>query len=246
MLDIQFGQASIGVDPGSLSGRLTGAFIPSDPRQARSHGYLFALANRATAAAAAVDAITQEFARSDPDTMLISLLPQLVVAASHAVLEHPTHALAQPDAAPVTLLACALRHDQAIVSHIGNVRCYLVRDGYARQITHVQHAEKSMAPVEDSATNGRLELLAAPTTTAVTVFPGDVLVLCTERPEGELRCSTIAQIASQPKPPPLLAADIAGHASGFDHNAAAAVHVIRVRSVEPMGVYRNRPHRSTE
>jgi PPM family protein phosphatase len=34
-----------------------------------------------------------------------------------------------------TLVACALRHDQAIVSHVGDSRCYLVRDGQAKQIT---------------------------------------------------------------------------------------------------------------
>ncbi len=34
-----------------------------------------------------------------------------------------------------TLVACALRYDQAIVSHVGDSRCYLVRNGQARQIT---------------------------------------------------------------------------------------------------------------
>ena len=34
-----------------------------------------------------------------------------------------------------TLVACALRHDQAVVSHVGDSRCYLVRNGHARQVT---------------------------------------------------------------------------------------------------------------
>jgi serine/threonine protein phosphatase PrpC len=34
-----------------------------------------------------------------------------------------------------TIVACALRYDQAVVSHVGDSRCYLVRNGQARQIT---------------------------------------------------------------------------------------------------------------
>jgi serine/threonine protein phosphatase PrpC len=34
-----------------------------------------------------------------------------------------------------TLVACAMRHDQAIVSHVGDSRCYLVRNGQAKQVT---------------------------------------------------------------------------------------------------------------
>ena len=37
-----------------------------------------------------------------------------------------------------TVVACALRHDQAIVSHVGDSRCYLVRNGKAKQITQDQ------------------------------------------------------------------------------------------------------------
>ena len=34
-----------------------------------------------------------------------------------------------------TLVACALRYDQAVVSHVGDSRCYHIRNGQPRQVT---------------------------------------------------------------------------------------------------------------
>ncbi len=69
MLEVQFGQAS---DPGKVRTNnedSMGAFIPSSRQQARSHGYLFAVADGVggldlgeVASATAVSVITEEFA----------------------------------------------------------------------------------------------------------------------------------------------------------------------------------------
>ena len=85
MLEVQFGQAS---DPGKVRTNnedSMGSFIPSSRQQARSHGYLFAVADGVggldlgeVASATAVSVLTEEFAKSQAGSMLISLLPRLI------------------------------------------------------------------------------------------------------------------------------------------------------------------------
>ncbi len=99
-----------------------------------------------------------------------------------------------------TLVACALRHDQAIVSHVGDSRCYLVRNGSAKQITQdhtwVNEQRKmgliSAGDVAASESRHVLirslgpEMFVSPDTTALTLQPGDVLVLCTDGLHDEM------------------------------------------------------------
>jgi protein phosphatase len=87
-----FGQAS---DPGKVRKNnedAMGAFIPASRHQARSHGFLFAVADGVggldlgeVASAKAVSVVTEEFAKAQAGTMLISLLPRLVQYANAAV-----------------------------------------------------------------------------------------------------------------------------------------------------------------
>ena len=84
MLEVQFGQAS---DPGKVRTNnedAMGSFIPSSRQQARSHGYLFAVADGVggmdlgeVASATAISVLTEEFAKAQAGAMLISLLPRL-------------------------------------------------------------------------------------------------------------------------------------------------------------------------
>ena len=92
MLDVQFGQAS---DPGKVRTNnedSMGSFIPSSRQQARSHGYLFAVADGVggmdlgeVASATAVSVLTEEFEKAQSGAMLISLLPRLIQFANAAV-----------------------------------------------------------------------------------------------------------------------------------------------------------------
>ena len=77
MLDVVFGQAS---DPGKIRTNnedAMGSFIPSSRQQARSHGYLFAVADGVggmdlgeVASTTAVTAIVEEFAKAQSGAML--------------------------------------------------------------------------------------------------------------------------------------------------------------------------------
>ena len=67
--------------------------------------------------------------------MLAGLLPRLIQHANAAVHDCTLEPEYQGKKMATTLVACALRYDQAVVSHVGDSRCYLVRNGSARQIT---------------------------------------------------------------------------------------------------------------
>ena len=143
MLDVVFGQAS---DPGKVRANnqdSLGSFVPSSPHHVRSHGYLFTVADGVgglhfgeIAASTAVSVLTREFEQSPAGAMLISLLPTLVQQANSAVHDRSLAAEFRGKGMATTLVACALRHDQAVVSHVGDSRCYLVRNGHAKLITH--------------------------------------------------------------------------------------------------------------
>jgi serine/threonine protein phosphatase PrpC len=264
MLDVVFGQAS---DPGKIRTNnedSMGSFIPSSRHQARSHGYLFAVADGVggmdlgeVASATAVSVLTEEFEKAQAGAMLISLLPRLVQFANAAVHDRTLAPEFRGKKMATTLVACALRHDQAIVSHVGDSRCYLVRNGNAKQITQdhtwVNEQRKlgmiSASEVAESESRHVLirslgpEMFVSPDTTALTLRPGDVLVLCSDGLHDEMPESTIAKIVAQNKNIEDIARELVARAVEIDGNDNTTAQVIRVRSVEQVGMYRGRPYR---
>ena len=133
MLDVQFGQASDFGKVRTNNEDAMGSFIPASRHQARSHGFLFAVADGVggydlgeVASATAVKVLTGEFAKAQAGTMLISLLPRLIQHANAAVHDCTLAQEYRGKRMATTLVACALRYDQAIVSHVGDSRCYLI------------------------------------------------------------------------------------------------------------------------
>ena len=264
MLDVQFGQAS---DPCKIRKNnedSMASFIPASRQQARSHGYLFAVADGVggmdlgeVASATAVTVLTEEFAKAQPGSMLISLLPRLIAFANAAVHDRTLAPEYRGRKMATTLVACALRHDQAIVSHVGDSRCYLVRNGQAKQITQdhtlVNEQRKlgliSASDIAESESRHVLirslgpEMFVSPDTTALTLQPGDVLVLCSDGLHDEMGTATIAEIVSQQKNIVEIARELVARAVEIDGNDNTTAQVIRVRSVEQVGMYRGRPYR---
>jgi serine/threonine protein phosphatase PrpC len=264
MLDIQFGQAS---DPGKIRKNnedATGSFIPSSRQQVRSHGFLFAVADGVggmdlgeVASATAISALTEEFERAQAETMLMGLMPRLIQHANSAVHDIRLAPEYRGKRMATTLVACALRNDQAVVSHVGDSRCYHIRDGRVRQVTQdhtwVNEQRKmgliSASDMAESESRHVLirslgpEMFVSPDTTALTVLPGDVLVLCTDGLHDEIGEEAIASIVSQPKPVDEIARELVAHAVEIDGNDNTTALVIRVRAVEQVGMYRGRPYR---
>ncbi|HLZ08532.1 MAG TPA: hypothetical protein VKT80_08095, partial [Chloroflexota bacterium] len=153
--------------------------------------------------------------------------------------------------------ACALRYDQAIVSHVGDSRCYLVRDGKARQITQdhtlVNEQRKmgliSADEIAESDSRHVLirslgpEMFVSPDTSALTLLPGDLLVLSTDGLHDEMKEPMIAEIVSQKKGMDEIARELVAKAVEIDGGDNTTAQVIRVRSVEQVGMYRGRPYR---
>jgi serine/threonine protein phosphatase PrpC len=264
MLDIQFAQASDFGKVRTNNEDAMGSFVPASRHQARTHGFLFAVADGVggmdlgeVASATAISIITEEFAKAQAGTMLISLLPRLIQHANAAVHDCTLTQQYRGRKMATTLVACALRHDQAIVSHVGDSRCYLVRNGQARQITQdhtlVNEQRKlgliSAGEMAESDSRHVLirslgpEMFVSPDTTALTVQAGDVLVLCSDGLHDEMSEATIAAIVSQKKNIDEIARELVARAVEIDGNDNTTAQVIRIRSVEQVGMYRGRPYR---
>ncbi len=266
MLDVDFAQSS---DPGRVRIKnedAMGVFIPASRHVARSHGYLFAVADGVggldlgeVASSIAISVLTEEFEKAQSGAMLISLIPRLIQHANAAVHDRTLAPEFRGKRMATTVVACALRHDQAIVSHVGDSRCYLVRNGQAKQITQdhtwVNEQRKmgliSANDISSSDTRHVLirslgpEMFVSPDTTALTLLPGDILVLCTDGVHDEMSCAAIAEIVSQRKGIDDLARELVARAVAVDGGDNATAQLIRVRSVEQVGMYRGRPYRLT-
>jgi protein phosphatase len=264
MLDVQFGQASDFGKVRTNNEDAMGSFIPTSRKQARSHGYLFAVADGVggmdlgeVASATAISVLTEEFAKAPAGTMLNSLLPRLIQQANSAVHDCTLNPQYQGKRMATTLVACALRYDQAIVSHVGDSRCYLIRNGQAKQVTqdHTwvnEQRKMGLLSAEEAAQSDSrhvlirsigTEMFVSPDTTTLTLQAGDLLVLCTDGLHDEMREETIAEIVSQKKNMDEIAHELVTRAVEIDGNDNTTAQVIRVRSVEQIGMYRGRPYR---
>jgi protein phosphatase len=153
-----------------------------------------------------------------------------------------------------TIVTCVLRHDQAVISHVGDSRCYQVRDGKALQLTrdHTWVTEQrklgliTAAEAERSESRHVLtrslgpEMFVTVDTTSVSLKPGDHLVLCTDGLYGGIYPEDISRVVCPTKDVDTIAQDLVKYAVEVDGSDNATVQVIRVRSIEPMGMYRGR------
>jgi protein phosphatase len=190
--------------------------------------------------------------------MLAGLLPRLVQHANAAVHDLRLEREYRGKAMATTLVTCALRYDQAVISHVGDSRCYLVRRGKVRQVTEdhtwvAQQRKLGLISDEDISTSDARhvlikslgpEMFVSPDTVSISVEPGDVLVLCTDGLHDEMPERELAGIVSQPqKDVEEITRELVKHAVELDGNDNTTAQVIRVRSVEQVGMYRGRPYR---
>jgi protein phosphatase len=264
MLDVQFGQVSDFGKVRTNNEDAMGSFIPTSRRQARSHGYLFAVADGVggmdygeVASATAVKTLIEEFPKAPSATMLTTLMPRLIEQANAAVHDCSLKPEYQGRKMATTLVACALRYNQAVVSHVGDSRCYLIRNGAARQVTqdHTwvnEQRKMGLITAQEAAESDSRhvlirsvgkEMFVSPDTTALTLLAGDVLVLCTDGLHDEMDEEEMAWIVSQDKKIDEIARELVARAVEVDGNDNTTAQVIRVRSVEQVGMYRGRPYR---
>ena len=261
MLDIEFGQAT---HPGKVRPNnedCTGFYQPRSRQEARGRGWLFVLADGVggldlgeVASSRAVEVICEGFAESQENTSPLSLLPRLIQHANAAVHDEGFARDRRGRPMASTVVACALRHDQAYVAHVGDSRCYHVREGRAVAVTqdHTLAAEQRrlglLSPDEENSSESRHlltrslgpELFVSADTATVTLRAGDLLVLCSDGLYSGLIDREIALMASQRRSPEQIAQEMVNvsvEADGSDNTTAI---VIAVRSVEAMAMYRGR------
>ena len=154
-------------------------------------------------------------------------------------------------------MACALRFDRAAVAHAGDSRCYLIRSGHSRTLTrdHTVASEQVRLGVlsarEAAETPARHvltrslgnDLFVGIDTSDHQVLPGDVLVLCSDGLHGAVAASETARIISESDDLETAAHQLVALANERDGSDNISVQLIRVRSVERVGMYRGRPYK---
>jgi PPM family protein phosphatase len=241
-----------------------GYAAPGTPAQARSHGWLFALADGVggnekgeVASRAAVESMLAGFLGSAGGESHTALLPRLVQKANARVFETAVAGGRDSAGMATTLVACALRFDRVAVAHVGDSRCYLIRGGKAAQITrdHTVANEQirlglvSAQEAEEGSTRHILsrslgtEMIVNVETNDHQLFPGDVLLQCSDGLHGSVEAAEMAALCS--RGPDLLgvAEKLVALANERDGSDNISVQLIRVRDVERMGMYRGRPYK---
>jgi protein phosphatase len=241
-----------------------GHVLPTSPAQVQSQGWLFCLADGVggqekgeIASRLAIDTMLAGFRKIPKGIMHVSLLPKLVQEANAAVYDagHARHY--RGAAMGTTIVACALRFDSAVVSHVGDSRCYLFRNGSGAPLTrdHTMADEQlrmGLISQADAATgDGRHvltrclgnDLFVAADTITVNVVPGDLLLLCSDGLHGYVDDRAIQRIVTSTAGLDRTAAELVAAANAAGGHDNVSVQLIRVRSVERMGLYRGRPYR---
>jgi protein phosphatase len=261
MLEIEFGQATNLGKVRTNNEDNVGHFAPRSRLEARSRGWLFVLADGVggadlgeVASARAVQVVCDGFADAQENTSLLALLPRLIQHANAAVHDEGLARERRGRPMATTIVACALRHDQAFIGHVGDSRCYHIRDGQAIPVTrdHTWAREQrklgliSSAEADSADTRHMLtrslgpELFVTADTTTVSLSAGDRLVLCSDGLHNGLADPDIARIASQSRDLDQVAQDLVCSAVDADGSDNATAWVIAIRSVEAMAMYRGR------
>jgi protein phosphatase len=264
MLEVEFAQIS---DVGRVregNEDYIGYFQPQSPEQAQTHGWLFALADGVgghqqgeVASKTAIESLLSSFPAAKRGESLPSLMQSLVQTANACVFEAGVAAGIYGAGMATTLVTCALRYDRAVVAHVGDSRCYLIRRGEIALLTrdhtianeHVRLGLLSQDEVGEAETR---HVLSRSLGTALfvnvdiedhQVLPGDVLVLCSDGLHGAVPASEIVALLGEGADLNRAAQRLVALANDRDGSDNVSAQLIRVKSVERVGMYRGRPYK---
>lgn len=259
MLEIDFAELS---DTGRVrleNEDCVGHVAPDTSEQARSHGWLFAVADGVgghergeVASRTAIETVLQGFREASRGEPLSSLLEKLVRRANARVLDAGMNS-----GMATTLVACALRYDRAVIAHVGDSRCYLIRQRAATLLTrdHTianEHARLGLLSSDEVAEAETRHILSRSLGTELSVsaeiseqhvLPGDVLLLCSDGLHGALSAADIAGAVSETPDVEIAARRLVELANEKDGSDNVTAQVIRVQNVERVGMYRGRPYK---
>lgn len=262
MLELEFAQVSDRGRARSGNEDYLGYAVPSAPAQAHSHGWLFALADGVgghergeVASRTAVEGLVAGFRAAPAGESHLALLPRLVQAANSLVYE--TGVNTRSAGMSTTLVAAALRYDRAVVAHVGDSRCYLIRRGRPTAITrdHTLAGEQArlglLSAREAAEASHRhvlsrslgSDLFVAVDSSEHQLLPGDVLVLCSDGLHGAVEADEMAHALAHAPDLAAAAAELVALANLRDGSDNISVQIVRVQRVERVGMYRGRPYK---
>jgi serine/threonine protein phosphatase PrpC len=263
LMDVEFTQIS---DRGKVregNEDYFGHALPATPQRVRSHGWLFVLADGVgghdlgeIASRTAVESVLAGFQEAAAGEAHGSLLARLVQTANQHVIDAGHASGPTGTSMATTIVVCALRYDRAAIAHVGDSRCYLIRRGQASLLTrdhtvaneHVKLGLLSADEAAEAETRHMLsrslggELFVKVEINEHQVFAEDVLVLCSDGLHGSVTGSEIAAVTGHGGDLAQAAQKLVDIANQRDGSDNITVQVIRVRSVERVGMYRGRPY----
>jgi protein phosphatase len=262
MLEIEFAQAS---DRGIVRDHnedYLGYATPDVSAQAAKREWLFALADGVggqelgeVASRTAVETLLAGFRRARNGEQHGAMLPRLVREANTKVFETGMASGRNGTAMATTLVTCALRLDRVVVAHVGDSRCYRIRHRHAEALTrdHTVTNEQVLLGVlstREAAGAQTSHLLSRSLGSEMfvnvdthQVLPGDVFLLCSDGLHNLVTPPEMADIATRHARLEDAVREFVDLANQRGGNDNVSVQLIRIRSVERVGMYRGRPYK---
>jgi protein phosphatase len=264
MLELEYAQLS---DPGKVRGHnedFIGYAEPNSADQARSHGWLFVLADGLgghdrgeVASQLAVDTLVSSFYGAPAGEAASSSLQRLVQSANLKICDCAAAAEPGGSSMATTVVACALRHDRATVAHVGDSRCYLIRRGHASLLTHdhtLVHEQMRMGLLteEEAAVSEKRHQLSRSVGNNLFVnadidehqlLAEDVLLLSSDGLHGSVTRQEIAAVVSRFPELQEASRKLVSLACEKDGSDNVSVQLVRIKNVERVGMYRGRPYK---
>jgi serine/threonine protein phosphatase PrpC len=239
-----------------------GHAAPATPQRVRSHGWLFVLADGVgghefgeVASHIAVESVLSGFQAAPAGEPHGSLLARLVQTANQSIIDAGHQSYPPRASMATTIVACTLRYDRAAIAHVGDSRCYLIRGGQASVLTrdHTvanEHVKLGLLSADEAGQADTRHMLSRSVGSELVVkveinehqvFAEDVLILCSDGLHGSVTGSEMAAVSRDAdlQHAAQRLVDIANQRDGGDN---ITVQMIRVRSVERVGMYRGRPY----
>jgi protein phosphatase len=264
MLEVEFAQVS---DCGKVRDHnedYVGCVTPANAGEGRTRGWLFALADGVggqeageVAAHDAVETVLAGFRGAPAGEPHAALIRRLVQAANEYVYSAGRAAGPGGVSMATTLVVCALRFDRAVVAHVGDSRCYLLRGNEATLLTrdHTVVNEQirlgllTAKEAAESSTRNVLtrslgiDLIANVDISENQVLAGDALLLCSDGLHNSVDGAEMAATLRRSSDLEWAAANLVALANERDGGDNISIQLIRVKSVERVGMYRGRPYK---
>jgi serine/threonine protein phosphatase PrpC len=263
-MDLEFAHLS---DTGKVRGHnedFLGFAVPETPEGARQRGWMFAVADGVggqefgeVASRTAVETMIAGFGAAAAGEAHPALLARLVQTANIKVYETGRAGGPGGVAMATTMVSCALRFDKAVIAHVGDSRCYLIRRSHAVALTRdhtvvndqVRLGVMSAREAAKAETRHILsrslgtDLFVNVDVSEHQVLAGDVLLLCSDGLHGAVSPQEIAAAAGQGQDLNAAARALVDLANDHDGGDNVSILLIRIRNVERVGMYRGRPYK---